>query len=159
MANKHLKTNTHDIGFPGQSGISVTIETVRLTSNSPNVTLDCGECLFNTPSNEELRSVTIDGSLSFNIDVELTGVAHFGAPAGDIDFPFATLTAYTFSTDVLRATTAINETASNAFVLNQNYPNPFSNSTNVEFVSPTTGTVDFTVYDMTGKLVEFRKVF
>jgi len=50
----------------------------------------------------------------------------------------------------------INDFNSNTFELGQNYPNPFTTGTKLDFNSPTPDKVEFKVFDMTGKLVEFK---
>jgi len=46
-----------------------------------------------------------------------------------------------------------NRTASNDFALEQNFPNPFSDKTNIIYTVDETNIVNFEVYDITGKLV------
>jgi len=40
------------------------------------------------------------------------------------------------------------------FALGQNYPNPFSGTTTIEFTIPETANVNLIVYDITGKIVK-----
>ena len=143
-------------------GINTKINTVDITFSAPGVEFSCTYCSYITGNSATTETVYLDGAVGnavVTIHITLTGTYNsgFNTFPGN-HFAYGDLTAYTETSWLPVTVTSIDEATSNKFVLNQNYPNPFSNSTTVEFVSPNTGSVDFTVYDMTGKTVDSRTV-
>lgn len=56
-------------------------------------------------------------------------------------------------------TTAVeNMATNNSFVVEQNYPNPFSDKTNITYTVDATNNVSFEIYDITGKLVKSKNL-
>jgi hypothetical protein len=49
--------------------------------------------------------------------------------------------------------TGVNESAPRAFVLNQNFPNPFNPSTTIPFILEKSGLVDLSIYNVLGQKV------
>lgn len=146
-----------DVG--GSTLVNFSVNTIKLTSSNPSITFDCGECVFNPQSSEVERTFTVTGFGFFQVQVEMTGSTIIG------DFPGTdifgnTLTAYNFNSPLLESvnTTSVGDYDAVTFEVSQNYPNPFNNITTVEFNSPKNTTVDFSVFDISGKMVENRKV-
>ena len=52
----------------------------------------------------------------------------------------------------------INSAENKTFAVKQNFPNPFSKNTKIEFTNNKSGNVDFTVYNMIGEIVFSEKV-
>lgn len=137
----------------------VQVESVRLTSSNPSITFDCGQCIFDSEATNTERSFTVTGSGFFNVLVEMSGRIDI---TGYVDFPGGidvlgnTLTAFNFQSQALESvnTTSVGGIDALTFNVGQNYPNPFTNTTTVEFSSPKSGTIDFSVFDISGKLVE-----
>jgi len=60
--------------------------------------------------------------------------------------------------DTTGSTVSVNEFAENKFAITQNYPNPFSHISTIEFNTPTAEVVELTVFNLLGKIVKTEKI-
>lgn len=60
--------------------------------------------------------------------------------------------------DTTGSTVSVNEFAENKFAITQNYPNPFSNNSTIEFNTPTAEVVEITVFNLLGEEVRTEKI-
>lgn len=130
-------------------------------------------CTISIDSIQGQNVTTFDGSNGF-IDVEVTGATapytiswNNGATTEDLfNIAAGTYTITVTDANCTRSLTlvitqppnGIDETTTPGFNLMQNIPNPFNNSTVINFVSDQPGDYVFTVTTIDGKLIENRQV-
>ncbi len=60
--------------------------------------------------------------------------------------------------DTTGSTVNVNELAENKFAITQNYPNPFSNTSTIEFNTPTAEVVELTVFNLLGEEIKTERI-
>src|SRR5690554_3501801 len=60
--------------------------------------------------------------------------------------------------DTTGSSVNVNELAENIFAITQNYPNPFSNTSTIEFNPPTAEVVELTVFNLLGEEIKTERI-
>lgn len=60
--------------------------------------------------------------------------------------------------DTTGSSVNVNELAENIFAITQNYPNPFSNTSTIEFNTPTAEVVELTVFNLLGEEIKTERI-
>ncbi|MBL7923701.1 MAG: T9SS type A sorting domain-containing protein [Bacteroidia bacterium] len=134
--------------------VTVPITSITLTSFTglpPGITYTCtpSNCVFPGGSN---GCVLISGTTNVAGNYPLTAIIStvasvFGNPVTQVD----TLSYY--SIDISNATTGIDESTGLNFSMDQNSPNPCNENTGIRYSLPSSGEVDFRIFNLIGKEV------
>lgn len=129
----------------------VSVELNSLTGLPPGLTYACNpaNCLFPGNSNgcaDISGTPTVAGNYTLTAVITSIGTV-FGQPTTQVD----TLGYYTI--DVTGAVSSIYESTGLGFFMNQNSPNPCAEFTDIRYVVPSRGEVDFRLFNLIGKEV------
>ena len=129
----------------------VSVELNSLTGLPPGLTYACNpsNCLFPGNSNgcaDISGTPTVAGNYPLTAVITSTGTV-FGQPTTQVD----TLSYYVI--DVTGAVSSIYESTGLGFFMNQNSPNPCAEFTDIRYVVPARGEVDFRLFNLIGKEV------
>ena len=129
----------------------VSVELNSLTGLPPGLTYACNpsNCLFPGNSNgcaDISGTPTVAGNYPLTAVITSTGTV-FGQPTTQVD----TLSYYVI--DVTGAVSSIYESTGLGFFMNQNSPNPCAEFTDIRYVVPSRGEVDFRLFNLIGKEV------
>ena len=141
-------------GFP----VTVTIVSIQVNSFTglpPGLTYSCNpsSCIFPGGSN---GCVEISGTPTTAGVYPLTAIVTTSGSLGG--FPILQTDTITYYVITVNGATGIAEYNTQGFALSQNTPNPFSEVTNITFLSPLQTEIEFRIFNMIGKEVHVRNI-